>query len=144
MYVRFVVGSERENPYGLTGLFSHRTIYQESGVLDSHINEYVEDLLVWFKENLKVPPFQQNQAVNRWSERAVCWYKDRAGEPLRRMWDLVAIYREYGILTRLIRTSQPGQIVYEDEHQIVAETPKLRYQDRRLLPRREAIRIRKR
>ncbi|MEN0041828.1 MAG: hypothetical protein AAF764_10945 [Pseudomonadota bacterium] len=34
---------------------------------------------------------------------------------------MAAIVFEYGYPTTLIRTARPGFIVYEDEHQIVAE-----------------------
>ena len=44
-------------------------------------------------------------------------------EPIRRMWDIVAILREHGVAARMVTAEKPGKIVYEDRYQVVAETP---------------------
>jgi hypothetical protein len=144
MFVRFIIADTQSNPYESNGLFAAMTWGDVFDRLDPHAVEFVTDHCEWFRDNLPVPPFRSNQELGIWSRRAVCWFKDCAGEPLRRMWDFVAIYREYAIPVRLIRTDRPGKIVYEDDFQVVAETPSVRQQDRRLLPRREVIRLRKR
>jgi hypothetical protein len=41
---------------------------------------------------------------------------------LLRIWDIVALLREHGMLVRLVTTNKPGKIVYQDRYQVVAET----------------------
>jgi hypothetical protein len=54
------------------------------------------------------------------------------------MWELVSLFEQCDVRIRFLRTRRPGLVVYEDDYQIVAETPLLRDQDHRLLPRRLA------
>jgi len=35
--------------------------------------------------------------------------------------DLVALLEEHGVPVRMLRSSNPGRVVYEDEYQIVVE-----------------------
>ena len=35
----------------------------------------------------------------------------------------MAILKEHGFAVRMITTAKPGKLVYEDEFQVVAETP---------------------
>jgi hypothetical protein len=51
----------------------------------------------------------------------VTWFKDDAGDAISRMWDLVAILRESGVPVRLLRSTNPGRIAYEDDFQVVVE-----------------------
>ena len=75
-------------------------------------------------EHLACPPFEEKLEAGEWTCRdAVCWFRPRAKEPLSRLWDIVAILREHGVPVRLITAARPGTIVYEDEDQVVAETP---------------------
>jgi hypothetical protein len=39
---------------------------------------------------------------------------------LERMEELTRILRDAGILTQVLRTTQPGYITYEDRHQVAA------------------------
>jgi hypothetical protein len=36
------------------------------------------------------------------------------------MWDIVALLKDNGIAVRLLKSSNPGKIVYEDDFQIVS------------------------
>jgi hypothetical protein len=40
------------------------------------------------------------------------------------MWDLVSALKDHGVSVRVLRTASPGMIVYRDEYQVVAQTPK--------------------
>ena len=53
--------------------------------------------------------------------RAICWYKDSATEHVRRMWALARVLRTHGVAIKMLKTSRPGYIVYEDEFQVCAE-----------------------
>ena len=124
MFVRFVVGAEDENAYWLTGIITEARILNDAGELYPHESAHLSDTFSWFNEHLPCPPFGRKRKSGEWSHDAVSWFRDDAGEPLRRMWDLVAILREHGIPVRLVTTDQPGTIVYRDRYQVVAETPR--------------------
>ena len=39
-------------------------------------------------------------------------------------WEIVSILEQHGTPTRILKTRDPGQILYEDRFQIVAASPK--------------------
>ncbi|WZP00056.1 hypothetical protein EP7_001673 [Isosphaeraceae bacterium EP7] len=123
MFVRFVAGTEGENAFWLDGVFTVARLKDEAGELFSHESAMLSEIFAWFNENLPCPPFGRKLTSGEWSIDAVSWFRDDAGEPLRRMWDLVVILREHGTPVRLITTERPGTIVYRDKYQVVAETP---------------------
>ena len=77
----------------------------------------VAELLLASKadDNLPVPPFKQLP------RDVVCWFRDEAGEPVQRMWDIASLLKECGVPVRLLRSARPGKILYEDDYQIVVE-----------------------
>jgi hypothetical protein len=77
----------------------------------------------WFNEHLPCPPFQSNLRSGEWTQDAVAWYRAEATEPIRRMWEIVAILREHGVAVWTVTSERPGKIVYEDDYQVLAQTP---------------------
>lgn len=124
MYLRFVVGSDDENAYWLTGVFTEAHLLRDAGHLYRHEVEWLEAMFDWFNEHLPCPPFSSKIRSGEWTREAVSWFRDDAGEPLKRIWDIIALLEENGVLVRLVRTDEPGKIVYRDRYQIVAETPR--------------------
>ena len=122
MFVRFVVGTETENGFWLTGLFTMAREMRDRGDLYQYESEWLDEIFEWFNANVPCPPFGEKRRSGKWSEDAVSWFRDNAGEPLQRMWDLVALLREHGVPVRVVTTDKPGKIVYSDEYQVVAET----------------------
>ena len=123
MFVRFVVGDDSENPFWLTGVITAARILGDEGRLFKYESDMLDELFAWFNENLPCPPFESKTRSGEWSRDAVSWFRDDAGEPLRRIWDIIAVLEDNGVLVRLVTTEKPGRIVYADEYQIVAETP---------------------
>lgn len=68
-------------------------------------------------EHLESPPLL-DQPGNR---RAQCWFNASAKHPISQAWTLVAILREYGVDVQLVKAADPGIIVYQDRHQVVAK-----------------------
>jgi hypothetical protein len=123
MYVRFVVGTDAENPAWLTGVITMARLLCDEGELHDYESEWLEEIFEWFNHHLPCPPFQKKLRSGEWTRDAVSWFRADAKEPLKRIWDLVAILEEHGVAVRLITSERPGKIVYEDEFQVVAETP---------------------
>jgi hypothetical protein len=123
MFLRFVGGPDAEDPHCLTGVFVAAQRLRDEGRLYDYEVALLNETYAWFNENLPCPPFVRFLGSGEWTPGAVAWFRDGAGEPLRRIWDLVHILRENGVPVRLVTTDRPGRIVYVDKYQIVAETP---------------------
>ena len=115
MFVRFVVGTDDEHHKSLTGIIVEAEALRQAGELTPEEEQHLSDVYRWLNENLPVPPFSKS----RWPKDAVAWFKDDAGEPLSKMWDLVALLREHDIPVRMLKSKAPGKVVYEDECQVV-------------------------
>jgi hypothetical protein len=123
MFVRFVAGTDVDNAFRLDGVITAAWTLRGKGELYDHESKWLDEVIIWFNEHLPCPPFRRKLRSGEWTRDAVCWFRDDAGEPLRRIWDLVALVKEHGTTVRLITTDKPGKIVYADKYQVVAETP---------------------
>lgn len=121
MYVRFVVGTEAERVSRLTGVIITAGDLRYEGVLYAHELAWLDQAIAWFNEHLPCPPFRRKLRTGEWSERAVCWFRDDAKEPLGHLWDIITILKEHGVPVRLVVRRRPGRIVYSDRYQVVAE-----------------------
>ena len=123
MYVRFVVGADAENAAWLNGIFTEARLLRDAGELYDYESERLQAIFDWFNEHLPCPPFKKKLRSGEWTREAVAWFRPDAKGPIERIWDIVAVLREHGVVVRMITTERPGKIVYEDEYQVVAETP---------------------
>jgi hypothetical protein len=51
----------------------------------------------------------------------VCWFKPSAKEHIARTYEMCRILEQNGVYVRVFKARRPGYIVYQDEHQVVAE-----------------------
>jgi hypothetical protein len=124
MYIRFVVASHTDNPWRATGIITTARVLRDDGELEVYEAEIVQSAFDWFNDHLPCPPFSGNRESGNWSPDAVAWFVPEAKEPIARMWDLVAILKEHGVAVQVFRSESPCLIVYRDEYQVVAETPR--------------------
>ncbi len=117
MYVRFVVGGDDQDHRALTGLITEARLLRDRGALATHEAELLESTYAWLNDNLPCPPF----STAGWSREAVTWFKDTATESIRQMRDLTVLLESHGLLVRMLRSGNPGKILYEDPYQIVVE-----------------------
>jgi len=75
----------------------------------------LEEAYTWLNEHLPVPPFKTLP------RGVVSWFKDEAGSAIEKMWEIVTLLKECGVPVRLLRSANPGKVVYEDDYQIVVE-----------------------
>ena len=117
MFVRFVAGTDDENAFWLDGIFTAAARLCAEDQLYSFEMEWLEQVFTWFGEDLPVPPFRRMHATGQWTQQAVSWFFDSAGEPLRRMCDLVAILREHGTPVRFVRAALTTQTMAKTHQQ---------------------------
>lgn len=136
VFVRFVVGSDGQHHKELTGLFTEARLLRERGDLTAEEDARLENVYEWFRVHVPVPPFSSG----RFPRDAVAWFKGDAAEAVTRMWDIVALLREHGVEVRLLRSANPGRVVYEDELQVlVEEWNRIERHGRRSVARRKSV-----
>ncbi len=99
MFVRFVAGTEAENAYRLDGVFVESRLLCDEGRLYAYEIGLLDETYAWFNEYQPCPPFAATPRSGEWTRNAVAWFRDDAGDPLRRAWDLVHLLRENGVPT---------------------------------------------
>ena len=72
------------------------------------------------RENLNAPSCLDEPR----NERAICWFKDTAKAPLEKVWEMVSFLRERGVPIEMIKSEDPGTIIYEDDWQVAAKPRK--------------------
>ena len=112
-YIRFVCGDD--------GLFEAAYRLSRTDATSAVDRTELDELLRWFESNLGTPDrFVRTTSKGHYRREpvAISWFKDGAGECVRKAWTLVRVLERNGIAVELLRTSHPGYVTYEDEHQI--------------------------
>ena len=121
MYIRFVVHQKHYESERRTGLFHATGYLKDEGKLSQYEEDHINEVKEWFNKYLNRPTSFSKAKRSNPSKRALSWYKDKAQEHINKMWEMVAILEDHGINVEVLKTDNPGYIVYEDEFQVVAE-----------------------
>lgn len=98
---------------GVFGLFMELI---RDKVLEQEDADLFLEIDSWFSENLPWPEPCKNQ------ESVVCYFKtDNASEMLKWINPALWLLDRYNIPYYLVYTNTPGEIIYEDQYQIVAK-----------------------
>lgn len=117
MYVRFVSHIPNEHSNSSLGVFQAAHRLRAAGKLQPHEEEWLEGELAWLNMHLKSPACLREPG----SQRAICWFHPRAQKPIEKVRSIVALLEEHGVYIRMIKTENPGIIIYEDGWQVVAK-----------------------
>ena len=115
LFIRFVVGGDDEHHRLLTGLITEARLLRDRGELASYEEEWLEETYEWFNQNLPCPPF----STQRWSSDVASWFKDSAKESIQKMRELSVLLETHGLQVRMLRSENPGLVLYEDQYQVV-------------------------
>jgi hypothetical protein len=123
MYLRFVVAELHHDTGKELGVFHALRFLREDGGLTPDEEELHNQIREWFAANLKTPTkFTASKPPHyRKKSKAISWFKDTAHEHIGHMRSLAEILRDHGISVEMLKTERVGYVVYEDEHQVVAE-----------------------
>lgn len=98
------------------GIFSMLNQMVTDGVMDEEDVGLFHEVDDWFAENLPWPPQCKRQ------ERVICYFKTQNAEMMMKMINpLLWLLERYEHPYLMIYTNFPGEIVYEDEYQIVVK-----------------------
>src|SRR6185295_1249259 len=114
------IGGEIDDDSRLSmGLFQSVYNAMEDAALPEYEYSALNELLKWFDANLKVPFHYRLRPWYR-AQRSICWFRSTAREHLARAWEMAVILEEHDIYMRCIRFREVGQILYEDDAQVLA------------------------
>ncbi len=113
-YLRFQTPLRCEYTTRPLGIFIAAGRVEASLDNDDALRALIGDLLDWFGEHLHMPD------LNYFGWRSLFWFRSDSHTMLAKMWQLVIAIRECGLPVQMQRTSNPGRIVYVDEHQVAA------------------------
>jgi hypothetical protein len=100
-------------PVGVFGACHH---LKRAGRLTPEETRLFEETDAWYIEHLPEPPFYKEGNPLK----AITWFKDTPEVRMfvKRLDPLVALLRKYGIDYSISKTTEPGEIVYEDDFQV--------------------------
>ena len=120
MYLRFEIDEKDDISGREKGIFMAMDILQENDSLYSYERELEDELYSWFKKNLKVPKVQSSGSGYHARPKSISWFKSSATKHIEKMREYAQILESHGLTVKQVTTDRPGNIVYEDEHQIAA------------------------
>ena len=127
MFLRFGILRRDGDSHREQGIFQAAFRVRDTNQLAAHEWDWLVPELVWFDRHLKSPA-----ELRAWgTERAICWFRSSADEAIARARAVCALLDEKGIHTRMLRTAEPGKVIYEDDLQVVAFPPRPRRGPRR-------------
>lgn len=121
MYIRFVIPQLDEDSHVKMGVFQKTFEMLEEGVFESYEEEILQELMAWFNKNLKEPLRLKKSSKFHTINKAISWYKPSADMHVDKMRELISILEQKGVIVEMLKTDNPGYIVYEGRYQIVAE-----------------------
>lgn len=135
--IRFVVHRKHWRSGERCGLFQAINDILGGEEPQNHLQPALLELAGWFDANLRSPfrsettrvqsrwwrAHQSSQSLDRKIEpetRSISWIKETATEHVTKLYHLKALIQESGWLVDELRTTKPGEVLYEDEFQVVA------------------------
>ena len=117
MYIRFISKRINEESNSPEGVFYSIWSLIDKDEMASHEIEIVDECFDWLGMHFKAPSCLSDPE----NRRAICWFKETALEPMKRIWPIVHLLEEHGIHIEKITSNDPGVIVYENGWQVAAK-----------------------
>ena len=124
MYLRLVLPEKHPDTGVEIGVFEAAYALKREGVPTPTDREELDALLRWFGDELPVPTrFNRSTSKGHYrrATKGISWLKSSAAEHVAKLRRLAQILRDHGHHVDMIKSANPGYVVYQDEHQIVAE-----------------------
>ncbi|WP_430429788.1 hypothetical protein [Parasphingorhabdus sp.] len=123
MYVRFVSPQPLEQRRGYYGIFQAALDIVYDDTTPEHFYLPLRELLDWFNDHLPNPREDSFLVRSRRHRHHVglCWFRGGASEMIRNAHLMAAMLKECDRPTAMITTQSPGQILYQDDYQVVAK-----------------------
>jgi len=93
----------------------------DRGDVPANVCAEVIDAILWFRSHLRKPRRLNRSRRPHAKNKAICWFKPSAVEHIAKAREIVRVLQDHGVHVRMIKTDNPGYIVYQDDYQIAAE-----------------------
>jgi hypothetical protein len=113
MFLRFTTTRIDEDSHRPEGVFQAALWLLSAQDLDATERMRLREILIWFNKNLPSPP-----EFSR--ERAIFWFESTADHIIKRVWELVHIFRAHGCPLFVHKCPRLGNVCYEDKFQVAA------------------------
>jgi hypothetical protein len=122
MFLRFVTAELHGESHQELGIFQAAYRLRDKGSLSQLEESLLKEIADWFNWNLHKPKrfTSAKPPYYRKRQNGISWFKDSAQEHIGKMREMVALLEHHDVSVRMIKTTRPGYVVYEDEFQIVA------------------------
>lgn len=117
MLIRFATLATDSDSRRASGVLVAAHTLRDDGDLSVQEHETLRTALAWFNDYLPVPAALADPE----HRRAISWFKPAADEAIRRMWQLKTLLEVHGHHVDVLRTSDPGTVVYQDDWQVIAK-----------------------
>jgi hypothetical protein len=100
-------------PVGIFGACHH---LKRAGKLSPEEIKLFENIDKWYTENLPEPPLYEDGN----QQKAITWFKDteEVRELVQGLNPLIGLLEKYRVEYKISRTTNPGEIIYEDQYQV--------------------------
>jgi hypothetical protein len=121
VYIRFVCYQKVESQRQRLGLFQALDQARGSDFAPSWALKELGEISGWFKANLPVPAQFSRGGWKGRGQPGLSWFKPVAKEHIRQMHRLKLALEACGVHVDILTTRDPGVIIWQDQHQLVAE-----------------------
>ncbi|MFB7708439.1 hypothetical protein [Streptomyces sp. NPDC056105] len=119
LYVRFQ-GTDRHERGQFPGVFVLANELAAQGKLTDEQYRFWRTNNDWYDANYPNPTHFDRQVYDpALNPGAVAWFKNSAVDLIRRVDGYLELLAAHGVECHRLESSNPGRVVYEDEHQIV-------------------------
>ena len=123
-FIRFVISHRHLESGAYDGTFRLAYRLRSSSVATPADRSALAEALNWFEGNVGTPGRRGQTASRRTYRRhtrAISWFKETAVDHLARMQEIRLVLERYGHQVQMLTEARVGEVVYEDEYQVVAE-----------------------
>lgn len=123
-YVRFACFRLLQRQRQRIGLFQALEEARDCETAPSWALQQIAEINGWFDDNLALPG-QFARGSN--GQPGLSWFKPGASDHIKRMHQLKLALEACGVHVEILTTKRPGRIIWQDEHQVVAEPGSRRF-----------------
>lgn len=121
VYVRFVCFRQVESQRQRLGVFQAMDEARASDFAPARALKELGEVYGWFRANLAVPNQFSRSGWKGRGQPGLSWFKPAAKEHIRQMHRLKLALEACGVHVDILTTRDPGEIIWQDSHQVVAE-----------------------
>ena len=121
MFIRFITNEIDSDSQKRIGIFQVIGNLRDNNELTDYELKRAKTFSKWFSKHLDKPKKFTKAKSSNAQNKAISWFKDSANEHINMMFEIKQIIEDHGIIVEIIKTNNPGYIVYEDEFQVTAE-----------------------